>query len=241
MKFPSTAFAENQNFNGVWESPRIQHSPTTSRWPKPFQRKRSLIWTSQKTQPMGIIVGLVTLRGVFFFSGPVLSGWMVWYIIMFKVVDAFWIFLIGDNLFLQSFFGLKISQNILTKIWSRTSSNTATSSPETRHVQDARWLNPWGTFRNHLLDFPIFSFCQKTHLRPVQMWWMPRVERGVPLCPWPMQVGVSFGGVFDHQPVFGRLRGARLGKSILAGLSWTQVVWFEAGFHQSFSSQGHKI
>lgn len=177
----------------------------------------------------------------FFFSGPVLSGWMVWYIIMFKVVDAFWIFLIGDNLFLQSFFGLKISQNILTKIWSRTSSNTATSSPETRHVQDARWLNPWGTFRNHLLDFPIFSFCQKTHLRPVQMWWMPRVERGVPLCPWPMQVGVSFGGVFDHQPVFGRLRGARLGKSILAGLSWTQVVWFEAGFHQSFSSQGHKI
>eukprot|EP00434_Breviolum_minutum_P026599 symbB.v1.2.023511.t3/scaffold2153.1/size87802/2 len=29
---------------------------------------------------------------------------------------------------------------------------------------------------------------------------------------------LSFGGVFDHQPVFGRFRGARLGKSILAGL-----------------------
>lgn len=82
----------------------------------------------------------------------------------------------------------------MTTIWSRTSSNTATSSPETKACARCAVTQSLGNFRNHLLDFPIFSFYQKTHLRPVQMWWMPRVERGVPLCPWPMQVGVSFGG-----------------------------------------------
>lgn len=86
----------------------------------------------------------------------------------------------------------------MTKIWSRTSSNTATSSPETKACARCAVTQSKGTLEIIFWIFRFYRLSKNTHLRPVQMWWMPRVERGVPLCPWPMQVGVSFGGVFDH-------------------------------------------
>lgn len=143
---------------------------------------------------IGRIGHRVTLRGVFFVPGPVLSGWVV-YRIMFKVVDAFWICLIGESLFLQSFFVLKPLQIYWQKIEAEHQATQQHQALLSQGMCKMRGDSILGElFRNHLLDVPIFSFGQKHHLRPVQMWWMPRVERGVPLCPWPMQVGVSVSG-----------------------------------------------
>lgn len=49
----------------------------------------------------------------------------------------------------------------MTKIWSRTSSNTATSSPETKACARCAVTQSLGNIRNHLLDFPILSFVKK--------------------------------------------------------------------------------